>query len=88
MICAAADGPIPIGDIFGAVIAAGGTIWTAWDIYDVSYIMPKKLSDELYNGIAQMKTTLLAETRRIAEELVKQSQENGSQLSQSAMAQL
>lgn len=30
--CAAADGPLPIGDIIGAVIAIGGTAWTAWDV--------------------------------------------------------
>ena len=31
--CAAADGPFPIGDIIGAVIAVGGTLWTAAEVY-------------------------------------------------------
>jgi hypothetical protein len=36
IIAAAADGPLPIGDIVAAVIAAGGLAWTAHDIYVAS----------------------------------------------------
>ena len=88
VICAAADGPIPIGDVLGAIIAAGGTIWTAWDIWDVSHIMPKKLASELKSGIASAKRDLLAEARRNAETLVKQFQEESRALSATALAQL
>ncbi len=88
VICAAADGPIPIGDVFGAIIAAGGTIWTAWDIWDVSHIMPKKLASELKSGIASAKRDLLAEARRNAETLVKQFQDESRTLSATALAQL
>lgn len=30
--CAVGDGPLPIGDIIGGVIAIGGTAWTGWEI--------------------------------------------------------
>ncbi len=87
-ICAVADGPIPVGDIIGAVIVVGGTICTAKDIYDVSCIMPKKLSAELNHGLNQTKTNLLSEMRCNTAKLVKQFQENGRKLSQDALAQL
>lgn len=31
---AVVDGPLPIGDIIGVVIAIGGAAWTAYDISD------------------------------------------------------
>lgn len=61
-ICAAADGPLPVGDIAGAVLAVGGLAWTAWDVYDVSRIMPEKLQSELYSNISTAKTILLKES--------------------------
>lgn len=61
-ICAAADGPLPVGDIAGAVLAVGGLVWTVWDVYDVSRIMPEKLQSELYSNISTAKTILLKES--------------------------
>lgn len=40
---AAADGPLPIGDIVGAVIEIGGLTWSAYEIYKVSEGMEKDL---------------------------------------------
>ena len=31
-VAAAADGPLPVGDIVAAFIAGGGLVWSAWDI--------------------------------------------------------
>ena len=31
-MAAAADGPLPVGDVAGGVLAAGGIIWAAWDL--------------------------------------------------------
>ncbi len=41
--CAAADGPFPFGDAVAVVLAAGGTAWSSYDLYDVR----KRLTDEL-----------------------------------------
>lgn len=30
---AIADGPLPVGDIIGAIVALGIGLWTAWDIF-------------------------------------------------------
>ena len=47
--CAAADGPLPIGDIIGIVMAAGGTVWSAYDLYQVK----NKLGPEMKNLLQQ-----------------------------------
>lgn len=69
-ICAAADGPIPIGDIIGGVLAVGGLAWTAYDVYDVTCVMPGELRSELSNGIDETRTKLLEESRAKVRELV------------------
>ena len=79
-ICAVADGPLPIGDIAGASLAVGGLAWTAWDVYDVSRIMPEKLKSELYNGISSAKTKLLEESRERAGTLVSLYLQEGKRL--------
>ena len=43
----AADGPLLVGDIIGAVIAVGGTAWTAYDVYQVSSVLPVELEREV-----------------------------------------
>ena len=43
LVAPAADGPLPIGDI----IAVGGAIWTACDIYDLVDVLPKEIENSL-----------------------------------------
>ena len=52
-VCAVADGPLPIGDLFGAVITVGGFAWGAYDIYKICKVLPKKMSSTLHNAINQ-----------------------------------
>ena len=87
-ICAAADGPLPLGDIAGALISIGGLSWTVWDIYDVMYVMPKKLNAELRNGIASTKAKLLEESRKQAEKIVQAYRESGCRINQELKEQL
>ena len=47
--CAAADGPLPIGDFIGIVMAAGGTVWSAHDLYQVK----TQLGPEMKNLLLQ-----------------------------------
>jgi hypothetical protein len=37
--CAFADGPLPIGDIIGVVIAVGGSVWTIYEIRQAAQAM-------------------------------------------------
>lgn len=79
-ICSVADGPLPIGDLAGGVITIGGLAWTAWDLYDVTVVMPEKLGSELRNGIIQTKRELLKETRNQARQIVDAYHQSGNSL--------
>ena len=49
--CAAADGPLPIGDIIGLSLAAGGTIWSISDICHARKQLPREVSEILSQSI-------------------------------------
>ena len=42
-VCAAADGPLPVGDIIGAALGIGSLAWCAYDLYQISQVMPKEV---------------------------------------------
>ena len=69
-VCTVSDGQLPIGDIVSGGIVIGGLLWTVWDIYDVSCVLPEKLHSELLQGIRQTRQKLLEESRKQAEHLV------------------
>ena len=68
-ICAAADGPLPIGDVIGAVLAAGGLAWTAYDIYEACEILPEQLRTELRTGIDSAERELRRQAESEADRL-------------------
>jgi hypothetical protein len=49
--CAAADGPMLIGDIFGVAMAAGGTALGVYDLWKIRKTLPKELRAVLYASI-------------------------------------
>lgn len=55
---AVVDGPLPIGDIIGAVILVGGITWTAADIYSATSSMPEELRREMYAAIDEYQCSL------------------------------
>lgn len=57
-VSAVADGPLPIGDIIGGVVAIGGTVWTAYDIYRVTEAMPKEMEDGITKSIDEFQRSL------------------------------
>ena len=48
---AAADGPLPFGDILGVVLAAGGTAWSVYDINKASKQLPSELEALLRQAV-------------------------------------
>jgi len=44
---AVADGPLPVGDIIGGVAVVGCTVWTAWDVYKATKLLPASLAKTL-----------------------------------------
>ena len=50
-VCALADGPFPIGDAFGVILAAGGTLLSCYDLYTVSRNYPEELTAILQQAV-------------------------------------
>ena len=51
--CAAAGGPLPIGDIIGIVMAAGGTVWSAYDLYQVKTQLGPEMKHLLQQSVQE-----------------------------------
>ena len=49
--CAAADGPFPFGDAVAVVLAAGGTAWSSYDLYQARKHLPAELTAMLKQAI-------------------------------------
>ncbi len=49
--CAAADGPFPFGDAVAVVLAAGGTAWSSYDLYEACKHLPVELTAMLKQAI-------------------------------------
>ena len=43
-VCVAADGPFPFGDAVAVVLAAGGTAWSSYDLYQARKHLPAELT--------------------------------------------
>ena len=50
-VCAAADGPYPFGDVVAVVLAAGGTAWSTYDLYEARKHLPAELTALLLSVI-------------------------------------
>ena len=66
-ICAAADGPFPFGDAIGAVIGIGSLAWCAYDLYQISAVLPK----EVHAGLTKMVRDYQDNSRKQALEFAK-----------------
>ena len=53
---AVVDGPLPIGDIIGAVLTVGGLSWAAYDIYVATKTMPDEMNAKIREAIMQTRT--------------------------------
>ena len=52
------DGPLPFGDIIGAILTVGGLSWAAYDIYDVTKTMPDEMRTTIQQSISQTRMEL------------------------------
>ncbi|MDO4858054.1 MAG: hypothetical protein Q4A17_08935 [Thermoguttaceae bacterium] len=70
VICAAADGPLPIGDVIGGGIAVVGLAWTAWDIRQAIKVIPEKLSGQLHDSITNYRSEINQNAKDQAQKLL------------------
>lgn len=52
--CVAADGPFPFGDAVAVVLAAGGTAWSSYDLYQAQKQLPAELTALLKQAISDL----------------------------------
>lgn len=67
---AAVDGPLPVGDIIGGVATVGCTLWSGWDVYQASKVLPAKLAETLRSATDECERQCREDARRIGEDLV------------------
>ena len=62
--CVAADGPLPFGDIVGAVLATGGTVWSGYDLWKAHVRLPAELTALLKQVISDCQAACRKEASR------------------------
>lgn len=62
--CAAADGPFPFGDAVAVLLAAGGTAWSGYDLYEAREQLPAELTTLLKQAIYDCQTACRAEVMK------------------------
>ena len=77
---AAADGPLPVGDIICGTIALGGLGWTAHDLYKITRVLPKQLRKEVVQTIDRAEYDMRSEALKHAARMVKQCENNSGKL--------
>ena len=70
VISAAADGPLPVGDVIGGVITVAGLSWTAWDIYQAKKVLPEKLDRQLHDSVAEFRSEINKRAKDQAQKLL------------------
>ena len=87
-VMAAADGPLPIGDIAAAVIMVGATAWSGYDLYQVTHKLPKQMRTELINTIETTRKAVKKELHQKVEEMERQQRQLREKMEQQALQQV
>lgn len=81
-ICAAADGPLPIGDVIGVVFTAGGLAWGAYDVYKMCKVLPKRMRGTLNNAINNYEKAARKEVMEAATKALEEANKKSNALSE------
>lgn len=84
-VMAAADGPLPIGDIVAGGFLVLSTAWAGYDLYQVTYKLPKQMRSELICTIEGARREAKEELRRKVGEMQRQQQQQREKLEQQAL---
>ena len=66
---ALADGPLPFLDILAGVAIAGCTLWSAYDVYKATCILPEKLRNTLMSATNKCEAHTLKEVKESGEKI-------------------
>lgn len=87
-ISAAADGPLPIGDIVGAAVVVVTTIWTGYDIYQITKVLPREMETSLIQGVETLRQDLILNIKNQAEESLKLYNDAGTKFNHQLNAEI
>lgn len=88
IISSVSDGPLPIGEIVGGVVVVGTTIWTIYDIYQITKVLPQEMETSLNQGVETLRDNLISNVKKQAEESFKLYTEAGDQFNQQLNAEI
>ena len=79
-IIAAADGPLPLGDAIGAVVALGGLGLSSWEFYNARVVLRREFEAGLQSAVRNARKTLWADARKESEAWMKYVSEKDREL--------
>lgn len=71
-VSAAADGPLPIGDVIGVVIGVTGIAWCVYDIHKIRTVLPEEIRTALHKMIRDFERDSRKELIAAARKTVKE----------------
>ena len=66
---AVADGPLPVGDILGAIVFIGSTAWSGWDVYQATKVLPERLCESMRDAVIACKKQCVADAKNAGNRL-------------------
>lgn len=87
-ISSVSDGPLPWGEIVGGVVVVGTTIWSAYDIYQITKVLPQEMETSLNQGVETLRESLISNVKKQAEESLNLYTEAGDQFNQQLNAKI
>lgn len=68
---AVADGPLPVGDAIAGVAILGCTIWSAWDVYNATKVLPEELRSTLGSVTRECENQTVEEVKKTGREILR-----------------
>ena len=68
---AMADGPLPVGDAIAGVAILGCTVWSVWDVYKATTVLPEELRSTLESVTSECENQTVEEVKKAGREVLR-----------------
>lgn len=68
---AMADGPLPVGDAIAGVAILGCTVWSVWDVYKATTVLPEELRSTLESVTSECENQTVEEVKKTGREILR-----------------
>jgi hypothetical protein len=86
VVLAAADGPLPVGEIIAILLDAGFAVWTAWDLCHACKTIRPAIQDKMHGAVDGARTEIMAAFDQQAEAWLRDAAEKRGQALQPLLA--